>query len=57
MKIIIFSILLSISAFGMTSCTPDDVPMTDSEQSIQVSTTSDSSPEHEGDDEELEPNN
>lgn len=41
----------------MTSCTPDDVPMTDSEQSIQVSTTSDSSPEHEGDDEELEPNN
>ena len=56
MKIIIFSILLSISAFGMTSCTPDDVPMTDNEQSIQTSTPSDPPSEGTGEDDELEPN-
>lgn len=56
MKILIFSILLSFLAFGMTSCTPDDVPMTDSEQTIQASTNSEPPSEGAGEEDELEPN-
>lgn len=55
-KSILF-ILLCLT-LGMTSCSLDDELMTDNEQVIvQASNTTDPSPEHEGDDEELEPNN
>ncbi len=57
MKILIFTILLSISALGMTSCTPDNVQMTDNEQSIETSTDSTPPSEDAGDEDELGSNN
>ena len=56
MKKIIITILLSFIALGITSCSTDDEPLADIEQTIQAANSTDPIPEHEGEDEELEPN-
>lgn len=54
MNLRLFFVLLVIS-LGMQSCTPDDEPIFKEEQATTLDST-DPSPEHEGDDEELDPN-
>lgn len=49
--------ILLCFTLGMTSCSLDDELMTDNKQTIQATNTTDPTPEHEGEDEELEPNN
>lgn len=56
MKKYIFSILFCLFAFGMTSCTPEEVQMTDKEQSIEASASSDPTSEGAGEEDELEDN-
>lgn len=51
----ILFILLGLT-LGMTSCTPEEVPMVDSEQSTEASVTSDPPSEGAGEEDELEPN-
>ena len=53
MNIRFLFILLGFTPIVMTSCTPDDVPMTGNEQTIQMTDTTNPNPEHQGEDEEI----
>ncbi|MFV0572191.1 MAG: hypothetical protein ACK5M1_07155 [Xanthomarina gelatinilytica] len=56
MNIRIFIILISFLTIGMTSCSPDDGPMTDNAQATETSTPTDPPSEGAGEEDELEPN-
>lgn len=56
MKVQIFVLLLSLGLLT-TSCSLDDMPIQDiGQETVQSTDGSDSSPTHQGDDDELEPN-